>query len=169
MTKPPPPDDVAAWFDLPPPAAAQSSAEAADALEALDAAEAALAAELAAEIGHGGVAADAPDSRTDLRVQVAWPARMQLQDGQVIDLQVRNISERGVGLVSAEHMPANTVVHFEMDVPPLGAGGATTLVKGVIQTTYTVARGAEILCGGTWQVPPDDLELVNRWIQGLRR
>jgi hypothetical protein len=161
-----PPDDVAAMFDLlPPPAAPQSTTEAADALEA---AEAALAAEVAATIESGGIAA-APDSRTSLRIKVAWPARMQLPDGHVIELEVRNISEGGVGLMSDQHMPAYTVVNFEMGVPPLNEGGKITRVKGTIKTTYTVAHGPKILCGGTWQVPPADLELVNMWIQALRR
>lgn len=160
------PDDVAAMFDLPPPEASQSTTEDADALEA---AEAALAAELASSIESGGVAADAPDARTDLRVAVAWPARMQLPDGHVIELEVRNISEGGVGLMSDEPIPADTVVDFEMVVPPLDEGGKVTPVKGTIKTTYTVAHGSEILCGGTWQARPAGLEIVTMWIKGLRR
>ena len=161
-----PPDDVAALFDLPPlPAAAQSTTEAADALEA---AEAALAAELASTIDSGGVATDAPDSRTDLRVKVSWPARMQLPNGRVIELKVRNISESGVGLMSDEDIPAYTVVDFEMDVPQPDDGGKITPVKGTIKTSYTVVHGSEILCGGTWQAPPAGLQLVKLWIQRLR-
>ena len=158
-----PPDDVAAMFDLPPlPAAAQPST--AD----TDAAEAALAAEIASAIESGGFAADAPDSRTDLRVEVAWPARMQLPDGYVIELKVRNISAGGVGLMSGQRIPACTVVDFEMSVPPLDEGGKITIVKGSIKTTSTVAHGSEIRCGGIWQAAPAGLELVNLWIQRLR-
>ena len=161
------PEDVAAMFDLPPlPEASQSTAEASDALEAE---EAALAAELASTIESGGVAADAPDSRTDVRVKVAWPARMQLPNGHVIELEVRDISEGGVGLMSDEPIPADTVVNFEMVVPPLDEGGTITPVKGTIKTTYTVAHGSEILCGATWQAPPAGLEIVTMWIKGLRR
>jgi hypothetical protein len=161
-----PPDDVAAMFDLPPPAASQSTTQAADALEA---AEAALAAELACTIESGGVAADAPDSRTYLRVKVSWPARMQLPDGHVIDLEVRNISANGVGLTSDEDIPACTVVDFEMDVPQPDESGNITPVKGMIKTTYTVVQGSQILCGGTWQAPPAGQELVDMWIKRLRR
>jgi len=157
------PEDVAALFDLPPlPEAAQSTSE------ATEAAEAALAAELAAIIESGGVAGDAPDSRTGLRVEVSWPARMRLPDGRVIELKVRNISEGGVGLMSDEHIPADTVVNFEMGVPPLDAGGQGTSVKGAIKTTYTVAHGSEIICGSTWQGSPAGLELVGLWIRRLR-
>jgi len=156
-----PADDVAAMFDLPP-LPAESATEAAAALEA---AEAELAAELASTIESGGVADDAPDSRTDLRVKVEWPARMQLPDGHVIELKVRDVSQGGVGLSSDEAIPARTVVNFEMAVPPLDAGGRLTPVKGTIKTTYTVVHGSAFLCGGTWQVPPAGLELVNMWIK----
>ena len=161
-----PPDDVAAMFDLaPPPEAAQSTTEDADAVAA---AEAALAAEIASMIESGGAAADAPDSRRDLRVKVEWLGRMQLPNGHVIDLKVRDISESGVGLLSDGRIPANTVVNFEMDVPPLAERGKITPVMGTIKTTYAVGHGSEILCGGTWQVPPAGLELVDMWIKRLR-
>ncbi len=160
-----PPDDVAAMFDLPPlPPSSQSAGS------TTEDEEAALAAELALTIESGGVAADAPDSRADPRVEVAWPARMQLPDGHVIELFVRNISEAGMGLVSDQHIPARTLVNFHMDVPPLDTGGQTTPVKGTIKTTYTVVHGSQFLCGGTWvQVPPADLERVNAWRKRLRR
>ena len=150
-------------FDLPPlPPSEQPAAS------SLEAEEAALAAELAAEIAAGDFADDAPDSRARLRVVVAWPARLRLPGGQVVELQVRNVSEVGVGLVSDEHIPAHTVVDFEMDVPAVDGGARVTPVRGTIKTTYTVAQGAKILFGGTWQVPPADLAIVNRWIAELR-
>ncbi len=159
-----PPEDVAALFDLPPlPESSRSTTEAADAAEA-----AALAAELASTIEAGGVAADAPDSRTNLRVKVSWPARMQLPNGRVIELKVRDISDSGVGLMSDEDIPACTVVDFEIGVPQPDEGGKITPVKGTIKTTYTVVQGSSILCGGTWQAPPAGLELVNMWIRRLR-
>jgi hypothetical protein len=74
-----------------------------------------------------------------------------------------------VGLTSGQPIPAYTVVAFEMDVPPRGAGGAVTPVTGTIKTTYTVARGSQILCGGIWQAPPAGLDLVTGWIERLRR
>jgi hypothetical protein len=157
------PEDVAALFDLPPLPDASESTE-----STTEAAEAALAAELASTIESGGFAADAPDSRTDLRVKVSWPARMRLPDGRVIGLQVRDISESGVGLTSDEDLPACTVVDFEMDVPHRDEDGEATPVTGTIKTTYTVAHGAQILCGGTWQAPPAGVELLSMWIDWLR-
>jgi hypothetical protein len=160
------PEDVAALFGLAPPEAAPSPAPDTAAIEA---AEAALAAEIAATIESGGFAADAPDSRTNPRVDVAWPARLRLPDGRVIELQVRNVSDAGMGLMSDEHIPADTVVDFEMDVPPLEPQDVRTVVNGTIRTTYTVARGAHFSFGGSWEVSPASLGPVNAWIRRLRR
>jgi hypothetical protein len=160
-----PPEDVDAMFGLPPLPAAASTTAAADAAAAE---EAALAAEIALALESGHVAADAPDSRTDRRIEVTWPARMQLPDGRVIGVHVRNISEIGVGLVSDEDIPADTVVHLEMDVPQPDEAGRVTPVRGAIRTTYTVSQGAEVLCGGTWQASPSGVELVLVWIERLR-
>lgn len=159
-----PPEDIDALFGLDPlPEAPQPSES------DLEAAEAALAAELASTIDAEGVAGDAPESRSNQRVTVSWPARMQLPDGQVIELTVRNVSEGGVGLTSARQIPSRTVVEFAMDVPPLDEGGMSTPVKGTIKTTYAVDHGSEVLCGGTWQSPPAGLELVGLWIKRLWR
>lgn len=161
------PEAVADLFDLPPPEAAVETDE--SAAQAMEAAEAALAAEFAAEIDAGMVATDAPDSRRDSRVAVAWPARMRLAGGQVIDLQVRNVSATGVGLTSRQPVPASAVVDFELSVPPLLDGGGVTLVKGTLRTTYSSPSGAESLFGGSWvQVPAADLDLVLRWIRRLQ-
>ena len=163
------PDAVADLFGLPPEAeSAQSAAEAEAAAAAAEAAEAALAAEIAATLESGGFAADAPESRTDTRVKVSWPARMQLPDGRVIELKVRDVSQGGVGLVSNVDIPARTVVGFEMGVPQSGEAGKSTPVMGTIKTTYTVAQGSEILAGGTWQAPPAGLDLVTTWIRRLK-
>ena len=163
------PEDIAAMFGLPPPpASAQAAESTTEAADAAEVAEAALAAELASTIESGGIAADAPDSRTDLRIEVSWPARMQFSDGRVIELKVRNISESGVGLMGDEDIPADIVVNLEMDVPQPNEDVEITPVKGTIKTTYKIAQGSEILCGGTWQAPPAGLELVNMWIERLR-
>jgi hypothetical protein len=161
------PEDAAAMFDLAPLPESESAESAAEAAEA---AEAALAAELASTIESDGVADDAPDSRKKLRVKVSWPARMQLPDGHVIELKVRDISEGGVGLTSDEDIPAYTVVNFAMGVPSLAEGGKETQVEGTIKTTYTLVHGSEILCGATWvEMPSAGLDLVNMWIRQLRR
>lgn len=159
-----PPDDIDAMFDLPPLPPAEPSIAQDTAAE-----EAALAAELAAIIASGGVAGDAPDSRGKLRVEVSWPARMRLPGGDLLALKVRNVSEGGVGLVGDGRIPADTVVDFEMDVPPLDGAGQAIAVRGTLRTTYKVGHGPEILCGATWQGPPAGVDLVKLWIDALRR
>jgi len=156
---------AAALFDLPP--LPDTSEQEAQAARVAAAEEAALAAELAAALESGDFADDAPDSRADRRVDAAWLARMQLPDGRVVQLRTRNVSQGGVGLVSTEPIPAYTVVGLEMDAPPLHAGGAVTLVKGMIKTTYTVDQGTQILCGATWQAPPSGLDVVASWVERL--
>lgn len=162
-----PPDDIADLFGLEPePAPSTTHTDAA--ARATEAAEAALAAELAAEIAAGGVADDAPDSRTDRRVDVSWPARLLLADGRVAAVEVRNISDSGIGLLSNETMPASTVVPIEIDVPHPDDGGTPTLVAGIIATTYKVVHGSEMLSGGTWLAAPEGVERLNAWIARLR-
>ncbi len=78
------------------------------------------------------------------------------------------MSEVGIGLVSDTQIPVDTVVDVEMSVPQPDDGKVKP-VKATIKTTYTVVRGSEILCGGTWQAPPDNPELVDKWIELLRR
>src|SRR5437764_754405 len=78
-----------------------------------------VAADVTDAFESGDFATDAPDSRSDPRVNVSWPARMQLPDGRIIALEVRNVSGGGVGLMSDQHIPDYTVVEFEMDVPGL--------------------------------------------------
>jgi hypothetical protein len=163
------PEDVAALFDLPPPPAPSDTS----ALD-VEAAEAALAAEMAAELAcalaSGDAAADAPDSRAGRRIEVSWPGRLRLPGGEEIAVEVRNVSQAGVGLASAGLLPAGAIVALEMRVPPQERGGDAATVRGTVRTTYTVADGAGSRCGGSWmQVAPDDLALVDRWIERLRR
>src|SRR4051812_46157575 len=155
------PADVAAMFDLP-----QPSSPPPDESDT-EAAQAALAADVAAAIASGDVADDAPDSRTFRRVEAAWRARLQWPGGRVIELDVRNISEGGVGLASDEPIPAHAIVDLELAVPPLDEGGAITAIKGSIRTTYTVTQGSRFHFGGTWQAPPVGAELVDQWIARL--
>jgi len=159
------PEDAAAMFGLAPLPEPSQSAELTE--EAIEAAQAELAAELALTLESGDFADDAPDSRTNLRVKVSWLGRMHMPNGRVVELEVRDISEGGVGLTSDEPIPADTVVNFEMDVPSLDGGGEITVVNGVIKTTYSVAHGSNVLCGCTWQMRPAGLDLVKMWIKRL--
>ena len=110
------------------------------------------------------------DSRRELRVKVSWPARVQLPNGRVIELRVRDLSESGVGLVTEHHIPPATVLNFVVGVPGLNDGASMTPVSGTIRTTHVVVKGLDLMCGGTWvQLPSDGRDLLDKWMRKLRK
>src|SRR5205814_7426686 len=111
-----PPEDIDALFDLPPPVAPVKPASPLPGLPSVP----------------------SSDSRRELRVKVSWPARVQLPNGRVIELRVRDLSESGVGLVTEHHIPPATVLNFVVGVPGLNEGAGMTPVSGTIRTTYVV-------------------------------
>jgi hypothetical protein len=142
-----PPEDIDALFDLPPPAA-----------PVLPAAP------------LPGLPSPGVDARKEQRVKVSWPARVQLPNGRVIELRVRDLSEGGVGLLTEHHIPPATVLNFAVAVPGLNEGGKMTPVSGTIKTTYVVVKGLDLFCGGTWvNLPADGRDLIDKWIRRLRK
>jgi hypothetical protein len=142
-----PPEDVDALFDAPaPPSPVQPSSNPL----------------------FGG--APSADSRKEHRVKVSWPARVQLPNGRVVELRVRDLSESGVGLMTDQHIPPSTVLNFAMGVPGLNEATKITPVTGTIKTTYVVVQGPDLCCGGMWvSLPEDSRELLDKWIRRLRR
>ena len=109
------------------------------------------------------------DSRKEHRVKVSWPARVQLANGRVVELRVRDLSNSGIGLLTPAAIPANTVLNFAMGVPGLEDLGRITPVSGTIKTTYMVVQGPDIYCGGMWvSLPQAGRDLVDKWIKRLR-
>src|SRR5690348_12869856 len=121
------PEDIDALFDLPPPAAPVKPAP-----------------------PLPGIPAASADSRREQRVKVSWPARVQLPNGRVIELRVRDLSDSGVGLLTEHHIPPAAVMNFAVAVPGLDDGGSITPVAGTIRTTYVVVKGPDLFCGGNW-------------------
>ena len=141
-----PPEDIDALFDLPPPTAPLLPAS-----------------------PLPGLPSPSADSRREQRVKVSWPARVQLPNGRVIELRVRDLSESGVGLATTQNIPPNTVLNFAMGVPGLHEAAKITPVTGTIKTTYVVVQGRDLVCGGTWvSLPSDSRELLDKWIRRLR-
>ena len=142
-----PPEDIDALFDAPAPAPA--------------------AAPISPDVSAPNLGAEA---RREQRVKVSWPGRVQLPNGRVVDLRVRDLSESGVGLVTDVHIPASTVLNFAMGVPGLHEPGKITPVSGTIKTTYIVVQGRDMCCGGMWvSLPSDQRELLGKWIRKLRK
>ena len=155
------PEDADALFDAPAPPAAKEPSAAAPAKSAPS---------LAADNPFGDLPGASSDNRREQRIKVSWPGRVQLPNGRVLNLRVRDISDGGVGLLTEVHIPAYTVLNFAMAVPPLAEGGRVTPVSGTIKTTYLVVQGPDIYCGGNWvQVPAAGRELVEKWIRRLKR
>src|ERR1700742_387442 len=88
------------------------------------------------------------EGRKEQRVKVSWPARVQLPNGKVIELRVRDLSESGVGVVTSQNIPPNSVLNFAVGVPGLHEAGRITPVSGTIKTTYVVVKGQDMMCGG---------------------
>jgi hypothetical protein len=110
------------------------------------------------------------DGRAERRVKVSWPARVQLPNGKVAELRVRDLSQSGVGLTTDVHLPANTLLNFAMGVPGLNEPARIMPVAGTIKTTYIVVQGPDLVCGGTWvSLPADGRDLLDKWIRRLRR
>ena len=140
-----PPEDIDALFDAPaPPSPVQSSSPLPT-----------------AALGDG---------RKEQRVKVSWPARVQLPSGKVLELRVRDLAESGVGLVTAQHIPPNTVLNFAVGVPGLHEASRITPVTGTIKTTYVVVKGQDMMCGGMWvSLPAEGRDLLDKWIRRLRK
>ena len=114
--------------------------------------------------------APSAESRKEQRVKVSWPARVQLPNGKVVDLRVRDLSESGVGLMTDTSIPANSVLNFAMGVPGIHDPAKITPVSGTIKTTYLVLQGNDLCCGGMWvSLPEDSREMLNKWIRRLRK
>jgi len=141
------PEDIDALFDLPPPAAPVLPSS-----------------------PLPGLPSASPDPRKEQRVKVSWPARVQLPNGRVIELRVRDLCESGVGLLTEHHIPPAAVLNFVVAVPGLNESGTITPVSGTIKTTYVVVKGVDLFCGGSWvQLPSDGRDLLDKWIRKLRR
>ena len=114
--------------------------------------------------------AAATDARAEQRVKVSWPARVQLPNGKVLELRVRDLAESGVGLLTESHIPPSTVLNFVVGVPGLTEPARITPVAGTIRTTYVVVQGRDLCCGGTWvSLPAEGRELLDKWIRKLRK
>ena len=112
----------------------------------------------------------AADGRKEQRVKVSWPARVQLPNGKVLELRVRDLSESGVGLVTDQNIPPNSVLNFAVGVPGLHEAGKITPVSGTIKTTYVVVKGRDMMCGGMWvSLPAEGRDLLDKWIRRLRK
>jgi len=110
------------------------------------------------------------DNRKESRVRANWPARVLLAGDRIVQLNLFDLSESGLGLVSEVGIPAHSVLQIALAVPGLNDSGKITPVTGTIKTTHMTVKGHYIHCGGMWvQLPSDGRDLINQWVKRLRR
>ena len=110
------------------------------------------------------------DSRKESRVRANWQARLLLANDRIVELNVFDLSESGIGLISEVGIPAHAVLQIALAVPGLHDPGKITPVSATIKTTHVTVRGHYIHVGGMWvQISTDARDLVNQWVRRLRK
>ena len=96
-------------------------------------------------------------------------ARVLLAGDRVVALNVFDLSENGIGLISQVGIPAHTELQLALAVPGLNEPSKITPVTGTIKTTHMTVRGHFVHCGGTWvTLPSASRDLLNQWVRKLR-
>ena len=110
------------------------------------------------------------DNRRESRVRANWQARVLLPGERIVELNVFDLSESGIGLVSEVGIPANSVLQIALAVPGLNDPTKITPVTGTVKTTHMTVKGHYIHCGGMWvTIAGDQRELINQWVRRLRK
>ena len=110
------------------------------------------------------------DNRRETRVRANWQARVLLATDRIVQLNVFDLSESGVGLVSEIGIPAHSVLSIALAVPGLNDPSKITPVSGTIKTTHMTVKGHYIHCGGLWvDIPSASRDLINQWVRRLRK
>ena len=110
------------------------------------------------------------DSRKESRVRANWQGRLLLANDRIVELNVFDLSESGIGLISEVGIPAHSVLNIALAVPGLNDSTRITPVSGTIKTTHMTVRGHYIHCGGLWvEIPTASRDLINQWVRRLRK
>jgi hypothetical protein len=108
------------------------------------------------------------DARRELRMHVKWAARALLADGQVVAMTVRDISERGVGLISGHPITQHATLRVAMSVPDINTPGKFTTVIGSVKTAHMTVSGPDLIYGGVWQaMEGNGTEIIKKWVRKL--
>ena len=110
------------------------------------------------------------DHRKEPRVRANWQARVLLANDRIVELNLFDLSESGIGLISEAGIPAHSVLNIALAVPGLNDPTKITPVSGTIKTTHMTVRGHYIHCGGLWvEIPTASRDLINQWVRRLRK
>ena len=109
------------------------------------------------------------DNRKESRVRANWQARVLLATDRIVELNVFDLSESGIGLITEVGIPAHSVLQVALAVPGLNDPGKITPVSGKIKTAHMTVKGHYIHCGGLWvEIPSASRDLINQWVRRLR-
>ena len=109
------------------------------------------------------------DARRDVRMHVKWAARVLQPDGTVVPLTVRDISERGVGLIGDRPIAQHATIRVAMAVPDINTPGRFTTVIGSVKTAHVTVSGPDLIYGGVWlTVEGNGADLIQKWARKLR-
>ena len=110
------------------------------------------------------------DHRRESRVRANWQARVLLASDRIVEMNVFDLSESGIGLVTEVGIPAHSVLSIALAVPGLNDPTKTTPVSGSINTTHMTVKGHYIHCGGLWvEISTAGRDLINQWVRRLRK
>jgi hypothetical protein len=110
------------------------------------------------------------DNRKESRVRANWQARILLPGDRIVQLNVFDLSESGVGLISEVGIPPFSILTVALAVPGLHDPVKITPVSGTIKTTHMTVRGHYVHCGGLWvEIPTASRDLINQWVRRLRK
>jgi PilZ domain-containing protein len=111
----------------------------------------------------------AAENRKESRVRAKWQVRVLLGGGRIVELNLFDLSESGIGLVTEVGIPAHSVLNVALAVPGLNDAARITPVTGTIKTTHMTVKGHYIHCGGLWvEIPSASRDLLNQWVRRLR-
>lgn len=109
------------------------------------------------------------DARREPRFNVHWRGRLQLPEGRVVEVRLKDISESGMGMTATEAVSSGAMLKVSVRVPDPGGSAQMTEVAGTVQTAYVAMRGYEFSVGVIWVERSDaGRELLSRWIARLR-
>jgi len=92
-----------------------------------------------------------------------------LADGQVVAMTVRDISERGVGLISGRPITQHATLRVAMSVPDINTPGKFTTVIGSVKTAHITVSGPDLIYGGVWLgFEGGGSEIIRKWVLKLQ-